>query len=90
MKIMRSIGFCIGMALACFARSLWRLVEPVAHYVASGCEDLSSGVEKLYRELTYNASRSGVGAGVSSGFRRESNGYRQTQADEYDGFASAT
>lgn len=84
MKIFRSISLCIGMALSRFADaidSISRMIEPLVSYVTAGCEAMACGVAKLKRELVHNANREiGVGEGISSGFRRESHGFRQSTA----------
>lgn len=81
MKIFRSIALCLGMAVVAACDVMSRVVEPLIRYVTAGCEAMACGVDKLKRELVHNANRDiGCEERVSSGFRRESHGFRQSTA----------
>jgi hypothetical protein len=79
----RSTGFYVAMAA--IGSILARTFEPLVRFVSSICRDMACGVEKLKRELAYKFSEdSQTGVGAGAGLRRESHGYRQTSADDFD------
>ena len=78
----RSTGFYVAMAA--IGSILSRICEPLVRFVSSICRDMACGVEKLKRELAYKFSEdSQIGVGAGAGLRRESHGYRQTNADDF-------
>lgn len=93
MKMFRSLGVALAVAVGALMREVTAVLEPALRVadawllapalrcVSAVCEPLSCGVAKLHRELVaHGLLGSGAEEMTNSGMRRESNGYRQDSA----------